>query len=397
MKILQLNTVVNSGSTGRIAEDIGRVVMAQGHESYIGYGRGDRPSASQLLKIGGKQDMYWHGLVSMLQDGHGLASQKPTQLLIQAIEDIQPDAIGLHNIHGYYLNYPLLFAYLKSKQYPVLWTFHDCWPFTGHCTYFEKTGCEKWKTTCGKCPQISHYPKSLVDKSTRNHTLKKEAFTGLENLTIITPSHWLKDLAKRSFLQDYPVSVIHNGIDLEVFKPVTSLRKAEDPPIVLGVASTWDERKGLKDFIALRGLLPNAVDVVLIGLSAQQVKSLPAGILGIERTENVEALVEWYSKAAVFVNPTYVDNFPTTNIEALACGTPVVTYRTGGSPEAIDEYTGSVVSKGDTRALAEAIQTWLAKEPEVTRKACRTRAEECFNKEDRFADYLALYESIIIQ
>lgn len=393
MKILQLNTVVNSGSTGRIAEEIGRVALNRRHESYIAFGRGNRPSKSQLIRVGNKAEMYWHGLSSLLYDGHGLASRKGTKELIKQIEIIQPDAIGLHNIHGYYLNYPLFFDFLKEKQIPVLWTFHDCWPFTGHCTYFEKTQCEKWKSTCDNCPQISHYPKSWVDNSKRNFLLKKAYFTGLYNLTIITPSHWLKQLVKASFLQDYPVEVIHNGIDLATFRPIET--DSVTKPFVLGVASTWDERKGLKDFIALRDLLINSLDIVLIGLSAKQVNALPSGIRGIERTENLEALVEWYSKAVVFVNPTYIDNFPTTNLEALACGTPVVTYDTGGSPESINEFTGRIVNKGDLQSLVNEIMYFISLDQNLLRERCRAHVKKSFDKKDRFDDYIDLYESVV--
>lgn len=395
MKILQINTVVNSGSTGRIAEEIGKLILEQRHESYIAYALGSRPSDSRLIKIGGKYDFLIHGLVSSLNDGHGLASKKATKELINRIEEIKPDAIGLHNIHGYYLNYPVLFNYLKKRQYPVLWTFHDCWPFTGHCSYFEKTGCEKWKTSCNTCPQIKHYPMSLVDRSNRNYRLKRETFLGLNNLTIITPSQWLKNLVDKSFLQDYHVKVIHNGVDLEVFKPKISPHKVKNYSIVLGVASNWDERKGLSDFKRLREYLPKEIRIVLIGVNKKQLKQLPLGIQGIERTENLEELVRWYNDADVFVNPTYVDNFPTTNIEALACGTPVITYETGGSPEAINESTGRVVKKGDITGMAREINHFIEFDKNKLREECRSRALLKFDKNARFDDYINIYESLI--
>jgi glycosyltransferase involved in cell wall biosynthesis len=388
MRILQINTVANSGSTGRIAEEIGNVLLENGHESYIAFGRGNRPSKSQLIKIGTQTDLYHHGLATLLFDKHGLASKNATKKFIQSIEKIKPDAIGLHNIHGYYLNYPLLFQYIKEKKIPVVWTFHDCWPFTGHCSYFESVGCEKWKTHCQKCPLTGNYPKAIKDRSFDNFEDKKNAFSGVQKLKIITPSKWLAGLVKESFLKDYPVEVIHNGIDLNVFKPI-KLPHPKKEKIVLGVASTWDVRKGLQDFINLRKELPSTYKIVLIGLNKKQIDGLPEGIVGIERTENVEELVEWYNKASVFVNPTYVDNFPTTNIEALACGTPVITYKTGGSPEAIDESTGIVIEKGEINSLAENI-TKLSKNLAVI-KACRERASLKFNAKDRYQDYLNLY------
>jgi len=394
MRILQINTAVNSGSTGRIAEEIGKTLIKNAHDSYIAYGRGNRPSQSQLIKIGTQKDVYQHGLATLLQDKHGLASKKATKDFIKQIQEIKPDVIGLHNIHGYYLNYQILFDYIKQKQIPVIWTFHDCWPFTGHCTYFDSVDCKKWKTHCEKCPITKNYPKAFTDRSYQNFEDKRKAFNGLKNLKIITPSHWLGEVVKESFLKPYPVEVIHNGVDLEVFKPLDNVFTSKEK-IVLGVASTWDKRKGLNDFIELRKKLPLDVKIVLIGLNAKQIKNLPKGITGIERTENVEELVEWYNKASVFVNPTYVDNFPTTNIEALASGTPVITYQTGGSPEAIDSETGVVVEKGDVSGILKAIKSLDQKNQYKLSKKCVERAESRFNKKYRYLDYLKIYEKMI--
>lgn len=391
MKILQLNTVVNSGSTGRIAEDIGRVAIAQGHESYIAFGRGDRPSESQKIRVGSRLDMYCHGGVSLLLGGHGLASNEATRTLIRQIKAIQPDAVGLHNLHGYYINYQILLNALKYMELPVFWTFHDCWPFTGHCSFFEKAQCEKWKTQCYQCPQLGHYPKSFIDRSQSNFEKKRASFTNLENLTVITPSLWLKNLVKQSFFREYPIKVIHNGVDIGVFKPIREISKQR---LILGVASKWDTRKGLKDFCRLRDLLSPEYRILLVGLSKKQIASLPKGVEGIERTESLEALVGWYNKALVFLNPTYVDNFPTTNIEALACGTPVITYNTGGSPEAIDENTGCVVDKGAINEVCSAIKHLESKELNQLREACRRRAVKYFDKEKQFAKYLRLYSNL---
>lgn len=391
MRVLQINTTVNSGSTGRITEDIGRVLIENGHDSYIAYGRGDRSSHSKKIKIGNKLDIYKHGLKTLLFDKHGLGSTNSTLEFIKKIDKINPDVIGLHNIHGYYINYKILFDYIKSKDIPVLWTFHDCWPFTGHCTYFDGVDCFKWKTHCEKCPKTKNYPKAFIDRSFKNFDDKKAAFDGVENLIIITPSHWLSKHIKNSFLKNYPIEVIHNGIDLEVFKPNLKDYNPNDK-IVLGVASIWDSRKGLEDFKKLRKVLPLQTKIVLIGLSKKQIDSLPEGIIGFSRTESVEKLVKWYNKATVFVNPTYVDNFPTTNIEAIACGTPVITYNTGGSPESIDEKTGVVVEKGDINYLANVINTQVKTDKLIYN--CRKRAETLFDKTNRFSDYQNLYTNI---
>lgn len=389
MRILQINSVANSGSTGRIAEEIGNVLMANGHESYIAYGRGNQTSSSELIKIGSKKEVYQHGIQTLLFDRHGLASVKATKNFVNQLREIKPDVIGLHNLHGYYINYPVLFEYIKEKNIPVLWTFHDCWPFTGHCSYFESVDCVKWKIHCEKCPLTKNYPKALVDRSFQNFEDKQDAFLGVGQLKIITPSRWLSGLVNQSFLKEYPVEVIHNGVNLEKFKPI-GFKSSDDKKIILGVASTWDFRKGLQDFIRLRELLPKDFNIVLIGLNQKQIDNLPQGILGIKRTESIEELVQWYNRATTFVNPTYVDNFPTTNIEALACGTPVITYDTGGSPEAIDDQTGKVVGKGDIIALSKAIVS--IKKSEDMIKACRQRAIDKFYSIDRYTDYLRLYE-----
>jgi glycosyltransferase involved in cell wall biosynthesis len=287
-----------------------------------------------------------HGLQTRIFDNHGMASKIATKKLIKQIKQINPNIIHLHNIHGYYLNYAILFEYLNELNIPIVWTLHDCWSITGHCTYFSFVGCNKWKSECYSCPQKKSYPTSwFIDRSKENFRLKKKHFTSLSNMTIVPVSNWLSDLIKESYLHKYPIRTIHNGIDLSVFKPsdsekFKSMYNIQNKFILLGVANKWELRKGLKDFVELSNLLDSDYKIVLVGLSRKQIEQLPDNILGIERTESVEGLAEIYSAGDVFLNPTYEDNFPTTNLEALACGTPVITYETGGSPEAIDESTG---------------------------------------------------------
>jgi len=400
-KILQINSVVNSGSTGRIAEEIGQTALAAGWESYIAYGRNDRPSKSELIKIGSDWDIKMHGIQTRLFDRHGLASKTATKKLVQKIEKIKPDIIHLHNIHGYYLNIEILFCFLKQANIPVVWTLHDCWPITGHCSYFSFIGCEKWKTQCYNCPQKKSYPASfLLDRSKKNHHLKKELFTSLPNLTLVPVSNWLSDLLKESFLKDFPVKVIYNGINTDVFKPTQDsyFRKKyqlENKTILLGVANVWSQRKGLNDFIKLSGQLGKDLKIVLMGLKQKQIKMLPKKIIRLERTENLEELAELYASSDIFLNPTYEDNFPTTNLESLACGTPVITYRTGGNSEAIDKDTGIIVEKGDINGLIEAIHQIKNKGKKAYTEACINRANDLFNKKDCFMEYINLYNSLI--
>lgn len=399
MKVLQINSVVNSGSTGRIAEDIGKVVMANGHESYIAYGRGSRPSKSELIKIGKSKDVYLHVLKSFLLDRHGFGSRAATKQFINDIIKIDPTIIHLHNIHGYYLHVEELFTALSALNRPVVWTFHDCWPFTGHCTYFEYEGCYRWKHECGQCPKRNYYPKSLfIDNSANNFIDKRRLFTSIKNLRIVTPSAWLSAYVKESFLKDFEVEVIHNGVDLIRFINATAISSkypSFNSPYILGVANVWSKRKGLDDLIKLNNLLMPSYTMVIVGVSNEQKRSLPEGIIAIDRTESLDELASLYANASVYINPTYQDNFPTTNIEALACGTPVITYNTGGSPEAVDEYTGRVIEKGDIAGLAKAVEELASIDRDTLRMLCRARAEKYFNKDVQFDAYLKLYEKMI--
>lgn len=401
IKILQINSVVNKDSTGRIAEEIGQTAIEAGWKSYIAYGRNDRPSESELIKIGNDWDIKMHGFQTRLFDRHGLGSRSATKELIGIIKEISPNIIHLHNIHGYYINIEILFNYLRKTNIPVVWTLHDCWPITGHCAYFTFVGCEKWKTQCYDCPQKTSYPASwLVDRSEKSYQLKKALFTSLPNLTLVPVSNWLSEILMESFLQDYPIKLIHNGINTCVFKPSSSkvFRSKHDLVhkfLLLGVASDWSPRKGLKNFIKLSKHLNSEYQIVLVGLSREQIEHLPENILGIERTESVEELAELYASSDVYVNPTYEDNFPTTNLESLACGTPVITYKTGGSPEAIDDLTGIVVEQDNIDKLIDAIEMVKNKGKQSYSEACVNRAHRLYKKEDRYQEYIELYNSLL--
>ncbi len=403
-KLLQINVTVNWGSTGKIAEQINLAAQDRGWETYIAYGRMVNASASTLIKVGNRCDQLWHGVESRLLDRHGLASRNATRQLVQEIERIRPDVIHLHNIHGYYLNYQILFDYLKQADIPVVWSLHDCWSFTGHCSHFVTAGCERWKTQCHDCPLLNKvYPKSwLVDRSRKNYLQKREAFTGLKQLVLTPVSQWLAGLAKESFLGSYPIHCIQNGIDLQQFVPCGERTEVlmkrginSAARVVLGVASVWDKWKGLDNMMALRQHLSKDYTIVLVGVNDKQKAALPKGIVGISRTNNVRELAELYSAADVYVNPTYADTFPTTNLEALACGTPVVTYRTGGSPEAISPETGVVVEQADVQGMAEAIRSICDKGKDHYTEVCRKRAEEQFDKDKCFEKYVELYEGVI--
>lgn len=345
MKILMINVTCGSGSTGRICTDLAQELEKNGHEVKIAYGRDAVPEKFKkyAIRIGTDFDLYMHVLRARLFDSMGLGSTSATRKFLKWVDEYDPDVIHLHNIHGYYINIEVLFKYLKTYGKKIIWTLHDCWAFTGHCSYFDYAGCDKWKKECHNCTQKKEYPSCIgLDRSKQNYRLKRKLFTGIKNMTLVTPSQWLCDLLKESYLKHYPVKVIHNGVDTTVFKPTQSNVKekyhCEGKSIVLGVAAIWDRRKGLSSFIRLAKILDNKYQIILVGLSKEQIQKLPDNIIGIERTNSVQELVELYSAADVFVNPTLEDNYPTTNIEAIACGTPVISYNTGGSRESAMLY-----------------------------------------------------------
>jgi putative colanic acid biosynthesis glycosyltransferase len=399
MIILQINSVCGVGSTGRIATDIHAILEEKGHESYIAYGRGNPIKCNSSIKIGNNLDNYMHVAKTRILDMHGFGSKRATKGFIEKIKLLNPDVIHLHNIHGYYINVELLFEYLKSVDIPVIWTLHDCWAFTGHCAYFDYSGCNCWKVGGShKCIQKKSYPTSLLlNNSTNNYKRKRKSFTGVKNLTIVTPSKWLAEIVKQSFLSEYPVTVINNGIDLDVFKPCESIFKKEynlrNKFIILGVASVWDNRKGLGYFIQLSKEIKNDEVIVLVGLTEQQIKTLPKNIIGISKTNSAHELANIYSCADVFINTTLEDNFPTTNIEALACGTPVVTFRTGGSVESIDKSCGIVAEKGNVQQLIDAICKIKSKMLNI--ENCVKKGNS-FDKNKRFSEYLDLYKQITL-
>lgn len=391
-KLLQINVVSNSLSTGKIAEGISNVVLSHGWESYIAYGRWAVPGNSKLLKIGPAINTYLHFIEQKIFDNEGLSSRIVTKRFIECLKQIKPDVIHLHIIHDHYINYKLLFEYFRTINVPVVWTFHDCWAITGHCMHFSTAKCERWTTLCHDCPIKNEYPKTLLDRSSSNYLLKKELFGSYPRLYVVPVSQWLGDLVKRSFLHNKLVSTIHNGIDLSIFNfaPKESHRKFR----IIAVSNGWVPFKGTDDIFKLRQKLPvSEYEIMMIGLNQSQLRTLPNGIVGLSRTHNVSELVRYYQEADVLINPTYADTFPTVNLEALACGTPVITYRTGGSPEAIDAKTGVVVEQGDIEGMASAIVK-LKNHP-LSSMDCRRRVESLFDKNYCFEKYYDLYTSIL--
>ena len=403
MTILQINTVANSGSTGRIAEEIGLLAMQEGMQSFIAYGRWAMPSKSNLIKISSKLDCVWHGIESRIFDNHGLCSKRSTKNFISQIEKINPDIIHLHNIHGYYLNYPILFEYLAKKNIPVVWTLHDCWAFTGHCAYYDFCACDKWKTQCLDCPQKNTYPASFVfDRSAKNYRDKKHCFTMPEKMVTVPVSQWLAGEVADSFLQHYQRKVILNGVDTDVFHPYEQdemKRKFgwQNKKVLLGVASVWSPRKGFSDYLELAKVLPADYLIVLVGLSDKQQKMLPANMVGIPRTESVEQLAQMYSAADIVLNLSYEETFGMTTVEGFACGTPGIAYNKTASPELFIPGTGHVVAAGNIDLLNEKIRELVKDGKKQYTALCREHALAKYRKQDKFQEYIDLYKNLLAE
>lgn len=390
MKIVQLNITCGVGSTGKICLAVSQILNDRGVENYILFSEEDS-DYEYGIKYADRFEIKLQALKSRVFGNYGFNSKALTKKLISKLDEIKPDIVHLHNLHGHGCNLEMLFGYFKEKNIKLYWTFHDCWAFTGYCPHFDMISCDKWQTQCGNCPQKGAYS-FFFDKSDKLYAKKKELFSGL-NLTIITPSEWLKSLVKKSFLKDYEVRVINNGIDLDVFRPRKSAFREnhgiKDEFLILGVAFNWDERKGIDVFSDLARTLPSDCRIVLVGTNENTRKLLPENVITIDRTENQQELAEIYSACDLFVNATREDTFPTVNIEALACGTPVLTFKTGGSAEIIDDTCGMSVEKNDTEALKKAILKIKESRP-FTEEACLKKSAE-YQKDEKFIEYADIY------
>lgn len=402
MRIVQIN-MMHSGSTGKIMFGLAETARNAEHQVYTFspryYQRGRNPHFPDIEGheyFGSPLENMLHLRAAQITGLQGYFSWFGTKELLSKVSAIRPDVIHLHNLHNRTINLPMLVAYIKKRKIPTLWTLHDCWAFTGQCPHFTMAKCDKWKSGCGGCSQIRSYPDAFVDRTRFMWKKKRSWFTGVPDMTLVTPSQWLADLVKQSFLREYSVKVIPNGIDLSIFKPrVSDFRKRYRIPdgknILLGVAFGWGERKGLDVFLELAKRLDGAkYQIVLVGTDDSVDKQLPESIISIHRTENQQQLAEIYTAADLFVNPTREENYPTVNMESIACGTPVLTFRTGGSPEIVSPDTGSVVDCDDVDSLEKEIVRICQTKP-YTEEQCLNRAAE-FDQFRRFKEYIRLYE-----
>lgn len=394
-RLLQINTTVGRTAPGLIADEIDRLATAAGWECHMAYGRPgpiaddfDPATRHRLVSI---FSVSWHGAMTRVADRHGLHSAGPTRRLIALIKDLRPDVIQLHNIHGYFLHYPLLFSYLRESRIPVVWTLHDLWPLTGHCAFFDAGGCAGLAHGCVDCTRTGSYPGCwFKGRAAANFRTKKDSFGGLDRLHIVAVSQWVADCLPGSILGSYPATVITNGIDI----PAISRPEVSGRPLALGVAYKWNEHKGLADFIELRRLLPDRWRMRLIGLSRRQAAALPEGIEGIGRVGSIDELRRHYAEASVLVSLSHGETLGMVSLEAQACGTPVVMYAVGGCPETIAHDTGIAVSAGDVAAIARAAEAVVADPRRFSPEACRANVGARFDRAVNFSKYIDLYESL---
>lgn len=387
-KVFQIN-VTKNGSTGKIMQQIDTLASKKYITKYY-YGRGEGKNFFEKLEV------YFSVFLTRVFSKHGYGCYYNTKKLIKELDDFKPDLIQIHNIHGYYINIKMLFNYLKKLNVPIVWTLHDCFSYTGHCAYYTKENCYKWQKQCYSCPQLKEYPKSLFfDTSKTEFKKKKDLFTKLKNMTLVVPSNWLSKEVKKSFMGKYEIEVIHNAIDLNVFKPIKddSIREKYNignSKIILGVANVWDERKGLNRFLELAQVVDKNIKIVLVGLNDKQIASLPKNIIGIKRTENILELVKLYSVADVFYNPSLEETFSLVTVEALACGTPCLVFNSTATPELITEKVGIVISDYNVNNVYKNIQKIINGD---YYKECVKRAS--LYKLDNYYKYVELYDRIL--
>lgn len=403
MRVAHIN-VISELSTGRIALGICESLQQSGHAALLCHSRGGIPEAVPSYRIGSRLDTMVHSGLARIFDCAGFLSRRATKALVRQLRLYKPDIVHLHNLHGYYLNLPILMDYLKDADVPVVWTLHDCWPFTGHCAHYSMARCERFRTGCHHCPNKKQYPASwLLDRSRQNWLKKRGMILALRNLTLVAPSAWLAGEVQKSFLGGVPVRVLPSGIDLAAFRPVDEndaeaviarygLGRQGDKPIILSVASAWRAAKGINDLMDLRERLKGEAVIAIVGLTARQMEYLPQGMIGVPMVYGTDTLRALYSAADIYISLSYEESQGLTLIEALACGTQVICYNQTALPEIVTQDTGLVVPAGDIEAAADACRK-LLDEPNAP-EACRARAL-AFDRDTQFAEYVRLYVKLL--
>lgn len=400
-RLLQINTTLGRGSTGRIAELISSLARNAGWECFMAHGpRFLGNSEMRSYQVSGRFDELRHYVLSRVLDRHGLGSCAATKKLIRRIEKVRPDVVHIHNLHGYYANYKLLFQYLAKKGIPTVITMHDFWLMTGHCAYINKS-CSKWEVGCGHCPRLREYPASFFDRTRKNWVLKKSLFDAFDKdkLVLVPVSHWLEGFAKQSLLSERKFQVIQNGVDTKVFQPYqgehSELWKKVDwnKHTIISVADKWTEANGFYDIIALSRLLPVDMQIVMVGLNEQQMEGLPDNIVGIGHTSNVQQLVELYSSADVLFNSSTEVTFGLVTAEAMACGTPAIVFKGTAGEEIVNPQTGFTIEK--IEEIPELVYACREKS-DTYNVNCRERVVEYFDSVKQYSKYIELYENILM-
>ena len=399
-RLVEINVSLNWGSTGRIAEQIGACAEKQGWDVYIVHGaRYINKSAFKHIQVSTRIEEFIHWLYSFLWDAQGLGSFFATKRLIRRLKKVSPTLVHCHNIHGCYINYPILFSYLKENNIPVVWTFHDCWPFTGHCAYYIEANCEKWKSHCKQCPATKSFPNSICDKSSRNFDKKKNVYGLFDNLTIVPVTNWLAEEVKQSFLSQATIKSIHNGIDVSVFSFIESdIRQKYNITakyVLLSVATGFDERKGLEDYNKLSDILSEEFQIILVGgLERGCNVKLSDKILLLPKTKDQKELACFYSCSDLLLSLSYAETFGLTMVEAMACGTPVVVYDNTAQSEVVSDETGIKVQTGNVHKVAEAIIEICKRGKDEFSEKCRKYAVNYFNKDNQCQKYVDLFSEL---
>lgn len=397
IRVLEINAVYKKGSTGVLMDQIGEVLQEAGMEVY--YATPDAPVSRYTYQIGNRLDHKGHAILCRLVGVQGYFSNVATAKLIHWIDSIKPDIIHLHNLHSNYINYTVLLSYIQKRRIKTIITLHDCWFFTGKCFHFLYDDCLKWQENCGRCPRKRKEQASLVfDFSKKVLADKKRLIGDNANVQIVAVSEWLAAEARKSILRNRPISVIRNGIDLGVFQPQEINRAEKNIPedefVLLVMANKWFAPENVNIVKELLDSLKTGMRVIVVGCNGNQA-SHDTRVTCLGRL-NAQQLAQYYSLADVFVNLTKVDSFPTVNMEAISCGTPVVTFDSGGSRESIVEgVTGYVVPYGNVKLLVEKIELIKNVGKRAYSDRCRDMARKHFDKSICFDEYCHLIKSIL--